>query len=62
LYNAQDLFLNVPAVSHPWLFWDFVKLAGNPDNAFLPAKACSSFKTGGKVFYGIVVFQSLFTG
>jgi hypothetical protein len=58
LNTAQDLFLNVPVVSHPWLFWDFVKLHGNQDNSFLPAKACNSFKTGGKNFYGIVVFPA----
>jgi len=56
LNNAQDLFLNVPVVRQSWLFLDFVKIIGNPDNSLLPVKACSSFKTGGKHFYGIVVF------
>ena len=36
---VQDLFLDVPAASHPWLFWDFVKLHGNQDSFFLMAKA-----------------------
>jgi len=34
LNNIQGLFLNVPGVSHPWLFWDFVKLHGGQDNSF----------------------------
>jgi hypothetical protein len=34
LSNVQDLFLNVPAVSPPWLFRDFVKLLGNQVDFF----------------------------
>ncbi len=33
-------------------------LTGHQDNAFLPAKAFNSFKTGGEHFYGIVVFKA----
>jgi hypothetical protein len=34
LNNVQDLFLNAPAVSPPWLFWDFVGLHGNQVDFF----------------------------
>jgi hypothetical protein len=36
---VQDLLLNVPAATLPWLFWDFVKLHANQDSSFLMAKA-----------------------
>jgi hypothetical protein len=50
LNSVQDLFLNVPAANHPWLFWDFVKLHGNQDSSFLDGKGCSSFKQEQKTF------------
>jgi hypothetical protein len=39
LNSVQDLFLDVPAASPQWLFWDFVKLYQNQDSFFLMAKA-----------------------
>jgi hypothetical protein len=43
LNNVPDLFLNAPAASLPWLFWDFGKVHGIQDNNSLTAGTSSSF-------------------